>query len=102
MDNKNRYQWDLEKLSPREYYRYRQTGIYPLKPGILKNRTSGALPRPPRFSAFCFREGSEKRQRVMHCLRETAAAIGSLLSTALPSATGKQLHLSISGEIFTP
>ena len=45
--NNDRYQWDLEKLSPREYYRYCQTGVYPLKPGISKNRTSrGAAPAP--------------------------------------------------------
>lgn len=28
--NNDRYQWDLEKLSPCEYYRYRTTGVYPL------------------------------------------------------------------------
>lgn len=28
--NTDRYQWDLLKLSPREYYRYLQTGVYPL------------------------------------------------------------------------
>lgn len=28
--NNDRYQWDLLKLSPREYYQYLQTGIYPL------------------------------------------------------------------------
>jgi len=28
--NKDRYQWDLLKLSPQEYYQYLQTGIYPL------------------------------------------------------------------------
>ena len=45
--NKDRYQWDLEKLSPLEYYRYRQTGVYPLKPGISKNRSHrGAAPDP--------------------------------------------------------
>ena len=38
--NNDRYQWDLEKLSPREYYRYRQTGVYPLKPGVSKNPAS--------------------------------------------------------------
>jgi len=27
--NNYRYQWDLAKLSPNEYYRYIQTGIYP-------------------------------------------------------------------------
>lgn len=45
--NKDRYQWDLEKLSLREYYCYRQTGVYPLKPGISKNRNSrGSAPAP--------------------------------------------------------
>ena len=28
--NNDRYQWDLLKLSPKEYYKYLQTGIYPL------------------------------------------------------------------------
>ena len=28
--NNDRYQWELLKLSPKEYYRYLQTGIYPL------------------------------------------------------------------------
>lgn len=28
--NNDRYQWDLKKLSPREYYQYLTTGIYPL------------------------------------------------------------------------
>jgi hypothetical protein len=28
--NKDRYQWDLLKLSPKEYYEYIQTGRYPL------------------------------------------------------------------------
>lgn len=28
--NQDRYQWDLLKLSPNEYYEYTQTGIYPL------------------------------------------------------------------------
>ena len=28
--NRDRYQWDLAKLSPNEYYRYVTTGIYPL------------------------------------------------------------------------
>ena len=46
--NKDRYQWDLEKLSPPEYYCYRQTGVYPLKPGISNSRT-------PRFSALVSR-----------------------------------------------
>ena len=29
--NNDRYQWDLAKLSPREYYYYRVTGVYPLE-----------------------------------------------------------------------
>lgn len=29
--NNERYQWDLAKLSPTEYYKYLTTGIYPLK-----------------------------------------------------------------------
>ena len=45
--NNDRYQWDLEKLSPKEYYRYRQTGVYPLKPGVSKCRSHrGAAPDP--------------------------------------------------------
>ncbi len=28
--NNDRYQWDLAKLSPKEYYRYVTTGVYPL------------------------------------------------------------------------
>jgi len=45
--NNDRYQWDLEKLSPREYYRYRQTGVYPLKPGVSKNPAfRGSAPDP--------------------------------------------------------
>ena len=45
--NTDRYQWDLEKLSPREYYRYRQTGVYPLKPGVSNTcMPRGAAPDP--------------------------------------------------------
>ena len=29
--NNDRYQWELAKLSPSEYYRYVTTGIYPLQ-----------------------------------------------------------------------
>ena len=29
--NNERYQWNLAKLSPNEYYEYIKTGIYPLK-----------------------------------------------------------------------
>jgi len=28
--NNDRYQWDLAKLAPKEYYRYATTGVYPL------------------------------------------------------------------------
>lgn len=34
--NNDRYQWDLLKLSPREYYSYLQTGVYPL-PKYVRN-----------------------------------------------------------------
>ena len=37
--NNDRYQWDLVKLSPKEYYGYVTTGIYPLK-------TWGSAPTP--------------------------------------------------------
>jgi len=29
--NKDRYQWDLAKLSPNQYYEYIMTGVYPLR-----------------------------------------------------------------------
>lgn len=38
--NHERYQWDLAKLSPCEYYKYVKTGIYPLKIGTSKNPSS--------------------------------------------------------------
>ena len=37
--NNDRYQWELVKLSPKEYYRYVMTGNYPLK-------TWGSAPNP--------------------------------------------------------
>ena len=37
--NNDRYQWDLAKLSPKEYYGYIKTGLYPLK-------TWGSAPNP--------------------------------------------------------
>ena len=43
--NNERYQWDLAKLSPNEYYSWLTTGIYPL---------GGAAPEPPEFIAFVF------------------------------------------------
>ena len=36
--NNERYQWDLAKLSPNEYYEFVKTGIYPL-----------AIPNPPKL-----------------------------------------------------
>ena len=38
----------------------------------------------------------------MHCLRKPVTALMSLLSVALSSVAGKQLHLNISGGIVTP
>ena len=36
--NNDRYQWDLLKLSPKEYYQYLQTGVYPLPIYDSKNK----------------------------------------------------------------
>jgi len=38
--NNDRYQWDLQKLSPKEYYQYLKTGVYPQAScyGIEKDR----------------------------------------------------------------
>lgn len=36
--NHHRYQWNLAKLSPAEYYEYSMTGIYPLPTGNNKNQ----------------------------------------------------------------
>ncbi len=41
--NTERYQWDLLKLSPKEYYQYVTTGIYPLK---AYKPTRGPAPNP--------------------------------------------------------
>ena len=40
--NNERYQWDLAKLSPREYMEYVTTGIYPLK----RYQPRGSAPNP--------------------------------------------------------
>lgn len=55
--NNDRYQWDLVKLSPREYCKYVTTGVYPLPRGVdwSKFHAGGFAPRPPRFIAFVFR-----------------------------------------------
>ena len=36
--NNDRYQWELMKLSPKEYYEYLQTGVYPLPVYKSKNK----------------------------------------------------------------
>lgn len=38
--NNERYQWDLAKLSPVEYYQFVKTGVYPIKVGNSKNPSS--------------------------------------------------------------
>ena len=46
--NNDRYQWDLLKLSPKEYYQYLRTGIYPL-PVYNPNQqgtSRGSAPHP--------------------------------------------------------
>jgi transposase InsO family protein len=43
--NKERYQWDLARLSPDEYYLFVTTGKYPL--GITPPKNAGALPPHP-------------------------------------------------------
>ena len=43
--NNDRGQWDLLKLTPREYYEYLQTGIYPL-PVYHEGNSRGSAPDP--------------------------------------------------------
>ena len=43
--NNDRGQWDLFKLTPSEYYKYLQTGIYPL-PVYDRNPSRGSAPDP--------------------------------------------------------
>ena len=50
--NNDRYQWELAKLSPREYYAYVTTDVYPLK--IPTTKQSGACPRTPGVYRFGF------------------------------------------------
>lgn len=48
--NNDRYQWQLAKLSPNEYYEYITTGQYPLQlnpSGEIWNRHNSILPRRP-------------------------------------------------------
>lgn len=45
--NNDRYQWDLLKLSPAEYYQYLQTGVYPLPVFDSSKKCSwGSAPDP--------------------------------------------------------
>lgn len=62
--NKDRYQWELLKLSPREYYQYLQTGIYPLPVYDPKERIPywGATPDPGVYR-MDFREAAEISKR---------------------------------------
>ena len=41
--NNDRYQWQLAKLSPNEFYRYITSGLYPL-PGNCLSCASSGLP----------------------------------------------------------
>ena len=43
--NNDRGQWDLKKLTPREYYQYTLTGVYPL-PVYCKPGSRGSAPDP--------------------------------------------------------
>ena len=42
--NRERYQWQLAKLSPDEYYGYITTGIYPLKGIVNENKNENMFP----------------------------------------------------------
>ena len=44
--NNERYQWDLAKLAPREYYEYVTTGLYPLPFQPSAASAATALPAP--------------------------------------------------------
>ncbi len=43
--NGERYQWQLAKLSPNEYYGYITTGIYPLKGIVSENKNEHKFPK---------------------------------------------------------
>ena len=43
--NNERYQWQLAKLSPNEYYGYITTGIYPLKGIVSESKNEHTFPR---------------------------------------------------------
>ncbi|MDR0918560.1 MAG: IS3 family transposase [Oscillospiraceae bacterium] len=54
--NNERYVWDLEKLSPNEYYEWLSTGIYPL------TYIGGSALKPPEFTAFVFQSDEENEK----------------------------------------
>ena len=61
--NNDRYQWDLAHLSPTEFYRYTQTGKYPLSVRMPRREecSGGAAPAPPEFNALVSKEGKEEK-----------------------------------------
>ena len=71
--NHERYQWDLAKLSPREFYLYYTTGVYPLK---------HIVPEPPVFAALIAGEqhGRPKKSSDDHLDKqsETDTSLGAL------------------------
>ena len=48
--NNDRGQWELQNLTPIEFYQYTRTGVYPLP--VYKKETSRALSQTPRFNAL--------------------------------------------------
>jgi transposase InsO family protein len=61
--NNDRPQWRLAKLTPREFYQYKLTGVYPLEvppPRAWREPIGGSAPEPPEFIAFVSGEGEEK------------------------------------------
>ena len=48
--NNDRGQWELQNLTPIEFYQYTRTGVYPLP--VYKKETSRALSQAPRFNAL--------------------------------------------------
>ena len=65
--NNERYQWNLAKLSPKEFYRYVTTGEYPIPVtgNISISDCGGAAPEPPEFIASISEEGKEKDEALV-------------------------------------
>ena len=63
--NKDRYQWNLAKLSPNEYWNYIKTGEYPLTHSNLnkdeEEYIGGSAPEPPRVNALIFQEDNKRK-----------------------------------------